>query len=377
MLVSFGIVIKYFLTFVLALILTPIFKIVSVQLGLVDNPNARRINKVPMPSAGGLPIFIAFATSTLLFFHNLIPRSYVVPILLGGSVIVITGLLDDKFELTPKQKSLGILIAAVVIYFGSSYFGSGIRFNFLTVPIFGHITLGWLSFPATLFWIYGITNAVNLIDGLDGLAAGVSMIGLATIGVIGYFFLHASTTYISLTIFCLVASIMGFFPYNFYPAKIYLGDTGALFLGFMIAVLSLEGLKNVTFITLVTPLIILGVPVTDTFFAMVRRKSNHMPISSADKQHLHHRLLNLGFTHRGAVLTIYAIAVLFSFTALLLNYTSTIGTIVLIVSMGLAITFLLELIGLIGEKHSYITKTFHFFGNKEYRDQVIKKFLKK
>ncbi|MEO1773022.1 MraY family glycosyltransferase [Candidatus Enterococcus ferrettii] len=372
MIVSFGLIIKYFLTFLMAVVLTPIFKIISVQTGMVDKPNARRINRVPMPSAGGLPIFITFAFSTLFFFRHVIPHTYLLPILIGGTVIVITGVLDDKFELNPKQKSLGILIAALVIYFGSD-----IHFSFLTIPVIGHVDLGWLSLPVTIFWIFGITNAVNLIDGLDGLAAGVSIIGLTTIGVIGYFFLHASTTYISLTIFCLVASIMGFFPYNFHPAKIYLGDTGALFLGFMIAVLSLQGLKNVTFITLVTPLIILGVPVTDTFFAMVRRKAKKLPISAADKQHLHHRLMNLGFGHRGAVLTIYAIATLFSFTALLINYTSRIGTIVLIIAMGFALTFLLELIGLISEKYSFITKTFRFFGNKEYRSQVLKKYFKK
>ncbi|MEG1503510.1 MAG: MraY family glycosyltransferase [Enterococcus sp.] len=372
MLVSFGLIIKYFLTFLIALILTPIFKIISVQTGLVDNPNARRMNQVPMPSAGGLPIFITFAISSLVLFRGVLPFDYISKILLGGLIIVITGLLDDKFELSPKQKSLGILLAALVIYYIAD-----IRFNFFTAPLLGKINLSWLSLPATIFWIFGITNAVNLIDGLDGLAAGVSMIGLTTIGVIGYFFLHSATAFISLTIFCLVASIMGFFPYNFHPAKIYLGDTGALFLGFMIAVLSLQGLKNVTFISLITPLLILGVPVTDTFFAMVRRKAKKMPISVADKQHLHHRLLNLGFTHRGAVLTIYAIAVLFSFTALLINYTSQLGTVVLIVAMVFAFTFLLELIGLISEKYSFITKTFRLFGNKEYRSQVMHKYFKK
>lgn len=370
MLVSFGLIIRYFLTFLIALILTPIFKIISVQTGLVDKPNARRMNQVPMPSAGGLPIFITFAISTLILFRQVIPFDYISKILLGGLIIVITGLLDDKYELSPRQKSVGILLAALVIY----YF-AGIRFNFFTAPVFGRINLEWLSLPATVFWIFGITNAVNLIDGLDGLASGVSIIGLTTIGVIGYFFLHASTVYISLAIFCLVASIMGFFPYNFHPAKIYLGDTGALFLGFMIAVLSLQGLKNVTLISLVTPLLILGVPVTDTFFAMVRRKAKKMPISSADKQHLHHRLLNLGFTHRGAVLTIYAIAVLFSFTALLLNYAGHFGKIVLIIAMLFAFTFLLELIGLISEKYSFITKTFRFFGNKDYRSQVLDKYF--
>lgn len=372
MLVSFSMVVRYFLTIVMSLILTPIFKIISVQAGLVDKPNERRINKVPMPSAGGLPIFVSFVISTLVLFHDIIPRFYIVPILFASTVIIITGVLDDKFELTPKQKSLGILLATLIIYFFSD-----IRIDSFTLPFLGHFNLHWLSFPVTIFWIFGITNAVNLIDGLDGLAAGVSLIGLTTIGITGYFFLHSSTIFIPIVIFCLVASILGFFPYNFYPAKIYLGDTGALFLGFMIAVLSLQGLKNVTFVSLISVLVILGVPVTDTFFAMVRRKSNKVSFSTADKKHLHHRLLSLGFTHRGAVLTIYAIALMFSFTAMVMHYTGLLGTAFLIFAMLFAFILLLELIGLISEKHQIILKTLRFLGNREYRSQVMKKYFKK
>ncbi|BDQ56668.1 hypothetical protein EfsSVR2331_07930 [Enterococcus faecalis] len=131
------------------------------------------------------------------------------------------------------------MLAALVIYFVA-----GIRIDFVTLPVVGMIDLRWFSLPLTLLWILAITNAVNLIDGLDGLASGVSIIGLTTIGITGYFFLHAKTVYIPIVIFILVASIAGFFPYNFYPAKIFLGDTGALFLGFMIAVMSLQGLKK-------------------------------------------------------------------------------------------------------------------------------------
>ncbi|OJG79212.1 UDP-N-acetylglucosamine:undecaprenyl-P N-acetylglucosaminyl 1-P transferase [Enterococcus ratti] len=339
---------------------------------MVDKPNERRINKIPMPSAGGLPIFVSFVVSTLLFFQDIIPKFYILPILLAASVIIVTGILDDKFELTPKQKTIGILIAALVIYFIAD-----IHIDSVTLPFFGHIELGWFSFPVTIFWIFGITNAVNLIDGLDGLATGISLIGLITIGIIGYFFLHASTVYIPIVIFCLVASIIGFFPYNFYPAKIYLGDTGALFLGFMMAVLSLQGLKNVTFVSSISLLIVMGVPVSDTFFAIIRRKANRVSFSTADKKHLHHRLLSLGFTHKGAVLTIYAMALMFSFTAMIMNYTGYIGSIVLIISMLFAAILLFELIGLINEKHQYILKTLRFLGNKDYRTQVIQKYKKK
>ncbi|AUB52103.1 MULTISPECIES: MraY family glycosyltransferase [Enterococcus] len=372
MLVSFSMVIRIFLTILLSLILTPIFKIISVQTGMVDKPNERRINKVPMPSAGGLPIFVSFVISSLFLFKDIIPKFYILPILLAASVIVLTGLLDDKYELSPKQKSIGILLAALIVYFIAD-----IRIDSFTLPFLGYIQLGWLSFPVTIFWIFGITNAVNLIDGLDGLAAGISLIGLMTIGIIGYFFLHASTVYIPIVIFCLVASIIGFFPYNFYPAKIYLGDTGALFLGFMMAVLSLQGLKNVTFVSSISLLIIMGVPVTDTFFAIIRRKANRVSFSTADKKHLHHRLLALGFTHKGAVLTIYSIALMFSFTAMIMNYTGSLGTIALFLVMLFAAILLFELIGLINEKYQFILKTLRFLGNKEYRTQVMQKYFKK
>lgn len=370
MFVSFGMVVRYFATILMALVLTPICKIISIQLGFIDKPNERRINKLPMPSAGGLPIFISFTISVLVFFREFIPLGYILPILLAASVIIATGLLDDKFELRPRQKALGILIAALLIYFVAK-----IRIDTMTVPFFGFLDLSWFSLPLTVFWIFGLTNAVNLIDGLDGLASGVSLISLITIGIIGYFFLHTSQIYISIVIFCLVASIMGFFPYNFHPAKIYLGDTGALFLGFMMSVLSLQGLKNVTFISLITPLLIMVVPVTDTFFAMVRRKASGQPISVADKKHLHHRLLALGFTHRGAVLTIYAIALVFSFTAIIVNYLGQLGTIILIALLTFTFIFLLELIGLIEEKYCFITKSFRFFGNSDYRRQVVQKYF--
>ena len=183
MFVSFSMVVRFFSTILLSLILTPIFKIISVQTGMVDKPNERRINKIPMPSAGGLPIFVSFVVSTLVFFQEIIPKFYILPIILAALVIIVTGVLDDKFELTPKQKTVGILLAALIVYFVAD-----VHIDSVTIPFFGHIELGWLSFPVTIFWIFGITNAVNLIDGLDGLATGVSLIGLITIGIIGYFF---------------------------------------------------------------------------------------------------------------------------------------------------------------------------------------------
>lgn len=368
----YEIFIRLFLTFILSLILTPIIKILAFRMGAYDSPGERRVNTKIMPTAGGLSIYSVFAFSSLVLFQSIIPTSYILPIILASGIVVVTGLIDDIYELSPKKKTIGILLGALVIYFVAD-----IRIDVVTLPFFGQIDLRWFSLPLTLFWILAITNAINLIDGLDGLASGVSIISLTTIGVIGYFFLHSKTVFIPIVIFILVASIAGFFPYNFYPAKIFLGDTGALFLGFMIAVMSLQGLKNATFITVITPMIILGVPITDTVYAIIRRLMNKRPISSADKMHLHHRLLSLGFTHKGAVMTIYGLALVFSFVALLFSYASNVASILLIVFSAIGLELFIEMIGLVGENHQPLMYILRMFGNREFRQQQLQKRLGK
>lgn len=365
---TFRFIIRLFLTMIISLILTPIVKLLAFKMGAVDKPGARRINTKTMPTAGGLSIFISFSIALLWEFNDTLPLDKVWPMLLGALIIVVTGLVDDIFELTPLQKTLGITLAAL-----EAYFVAGIEINTFSLPFFGRFELGWLSVPVTLIWILAITNAVNLIDGLDGLASGVSIIGLTTIGLISYFFLPHTGVFLAIIIFSLVAAIIGFFPYNFHPATIYLGDTGALFLGYMIAILSLQGLKNATFITILTPMFILGVPITDTVYAMIRRKFNKQPISSADKMHLHHRLLSLGFTHRGAVLTIYALALVFSFIALLMNYASTWATVLLIIFTAVGLELFIELIGLVGENRQPLMFALKFLGNRKFRQTVLSK----
>lgn len=369
----YEIFIRLFLTFILSLIVTPIVKLLAFRIGAYDAPGERRVNTKNMPTAGGLGIYFVFSFSCLVLFQSIIPTNYIWPIILGAGIVVATGLIDDIYELSPKKKTVGVLLGALVVYF----FVKDIRIEMVTLPFLGQIDLRWLSLPLTLFWILAITNAINLIDGLDGLASGVSIISLTTIGVIGYFFLHAKTVYIPIVIFVLVASIAGFFPYNFYPAKIFLGDTGALFLGFMIAVMSLQGLKNATFITVITPMIILGVPITDTVYAIIRRLMNKRPISSADKMHLHHRLLSLGFTHKGAVMTIYGLALVFSFVALLFSYASNLASILLIVFSAIGLELFIEMIGLVGENHQPLMFILRMFGNREFRHQQLEKRLGK
>ncbi|HFU4222536.1 TPA: glycosyltransferase family 4 protein [Streptococcus suis] len=363
-------------TMVVAAIATPLVRFLSFKVGAVDNPNARRINKVPMPSAGGLAIFIAFSLATLVFLPRIVTHinyhgtylHYIWPLIVSSLIIIITGYIDDVKELDPAPKMFGIVLAATLIWFFTEF-----HFDSFKIPFGGPLLIfpSWLSFFLTVLWIVAITNAVNLIDGLDGLVSGVSIISLTTMGIVSYFFLHDSNIFLTLTIFILVAAIIGFLPYNYNPAIIYLGDTGALFIGFMIGVLSLQGLKNSTAVAVVTPMIILGVPITDTVVAIIRRKLSGKKISEADKMHLHHRLLSLGLTHRGTVLVIYAISFLFSLTSLLLNVSSRLGGVLLVLTMGLGVEVLCELIGIFGENRMPLLNLLRFIGNSSYRQERI------
>ncbi|XOQ36628.1 MAG: Undecaprenyl-phosphate N-acetylglucosaminyl 1-phosphate transferase [Lactococcus sp.] len=382
---EFPFTVKYIIillvTAIIALILTPIMIVVSRKIGAVDNPNARRINVKPMPSAGGVAIFVAFSVITLLVLPRFVSLpnysstktsylSYVWPFILGGGIVAVTGLIDDIMELGAKSKLVGQIAGACVIWFFTTS-----HFDNFKIPFGGPLLVfpDWLSFLATIFWILAITNAVNLIDGLDGLASGVSIISLTTMGLVAYFFLGTSNVYLPITIFALVFAIAGFFPYNFPPAIIYLGDTGALFLGFMISVLSLQGLKNATAVAVVTPMLILGVPLTDTVVAMIRRKLNGGSMVEADRMHLHHRLLSLGLTQHAAVLVIYGIAGIFSFIALILNVSSRWGGTFLLIFSLIGLEVLIELIGVLGENRTPLLNIVKFIGNSDYRQEVKKK----
>ena len=366
-------------TLVLSAIATPLVRFLAFKIGAVDNPNARRINKVPMPTAGGLAVFIAFAVSVLFFLPGIIKHlnvngvyiHYVLPLVLAGGIIIVTGLIDDIKELKPLPKLSGILIAATIIWLWTDF-----RFDDFKIPFGGPLIHfpSWVSFFLTVLWIVAITNAVNLIDGLDGLVSGVSIISLTTMGIVSYFFLHDSNIFLPLTIFILVVSIAGFLPYNYHPAIIYLGDTGALFIGFMIGVLSLQGLKNSTAVAVVTPMIILGVPITDTVVAIIRRHLSGKKFYEADRMHLHHRLLSMGLTHRGTVLVIYAISFIFSLTSLLLNVSSRLGGVLLMVFLLLGVLILSEMVGIFGENRTPLLNTLRFIGNSSYRQEALAKW---
>ena len=348
----FKIIVDLFLMVIIQAAITPFIRRLAFVLGAVDNPNARRVNKKPMPTIGGLGIFVTFNIGAFILLREQFPTHELFSVLLASSVIILTGMIDDILELKPGQKMAGIFVGAMIVYYLA-----GIQMNVINIP-FTHRSfyLPWyLSLPITIFWILALTNAVNLIDGLDGLASGVSCIYLLTMGIVGYYFLRNQGLYVPIACFMLAVCLIGFLPYNFNPAKIFLGDTGALYLGFMIAVLSLKGLKNVTFISLLVPVLILGVPISDTVYAMIRRKLNKRPISQADKHHLHHQLMSLGLTQRQTVLVIYALSLIFSFVSMLALLSPGWAMTLLIIGLLVAVELFVESIGLLGEKYKPLT----------------------
>ncbi|MCA1040498.1 undecaprenyl/decaprenyl-phosphate alpha-N-acetylglucosaminyl 1-phosphate transferase [Bacillus infantis] len=332
------------LCFIASIIITPFVKKLAIAIGATDKPNQRKVHQKIMPRLGGLAIFISFIIGVVFLRPA---DEYSAYIIIGSFIIIITGVLDDMFELSAKIKLIGQLAAALVVVLG------GVQLEMINVPFMGEIQFGLFSIPLTIIWIVGITNAINLIDGLDGLAAGVSSIALITIS--GMAIIMGDTFVMSMGLIVL-GSTLGFLVYNFHPAKIFMGDTGALFLGYIIAVLSLLGFKNVTIISLIVPVIILGVPISDTFFAIIRRFVNKQPLSAPDKSHLHHCLLRLGYTHRQTVLIIYGIAAMFGLAAVIFSQSTVWGALLVIAVLLVAIELFVEKIGLVGKDYQPLLK---------------------
>lgn len=331
--------------FFASIILTPIVKKIAFKVGATDKPNQRKVHQKIMPRLGGLAIFFSFLIGVAVI-HPDVPFHW--EILLGSFVIILTGVVDDIKEISPKIKLAGQILAAfIVVVMGD------LNVEFINLPFGGQIDFGPLSVPLTMIWIIGITNAINLIDGLDGLAGGVSTIALLTIAGMAA---SMGNTYVMVVALIAAVSTIGFLFYNFYPAKIFMGDTGALFLGYLIAVLSLLGFKGITFISLIIPIIILGVPISDTFFAIVRRLVNKQPLSAPDKSHVHHCLLKAGYSHRQAVLLIYTMSSIFGLAAFIFSQATVWGSLIVIVALVLAIEFIVEKIGLIREDYQPLIK---------------------
>lgn len=289
----------------ISLIMTPIVRRFAIRIGAVDIPkDDRRIHKTAMPLMGGLAIYISVIASAIYFLPL---EKTEMSILLGATLILIAGIIDDLREMSPKLKLAFQILASIALLAG------GVRIDFITNPFSEaevFFNLGILSIPITIFWVVGITNTLNLIDGLDGLSAGVATISSLAFMLVASKFNNNSVVILSAI---LAGACLGFLPYNFNPASIFMGDTGALFLGFMLAALSIEGvMKSVATIAIVVPIVILGVPIFDTTFAIFRRLISGKSVMSADKGHLHHRLLSRGFSQRQTVVTLYFVSAVFA-----------------------------------------------------------------
>ncbi len=289
-------------TLLIAAFSIPVVKRIAIHINALDIPNERKVHQKPMPRLGGLGIFFAFLVGYMLFGQNTIRMN---SILIGSFIIILTGMIDDIKPLDAKDKLIGQLLSAAII----AFYGEILLDN---ITAFGlNINFGYFAYPITIIFIVACMNIINLIDGLDGLAGGVSAIFFMTIIIICFF--QGRTTGLEFTLALItLGSTLGFLVHNFYPAKIFAGDSGALFLGFIIAVISLLGFKATVLTSVFIPILTLGVPILDTFFAIIRRLLKHKKISDADKQHLHHQLLGMKFSHRNTVLIIYGVNILFA-----------------------------------------------------------------
>jgi UDP-GlcNAc:undecaprenyl-phosphate GlcNAc-1-phosphate transferase len=325
--------------FIITYGITPLVRKVAVRIGAVDRPNSRKVHRFLMPCLGGVAIYVGFLAVVLA--TQPLSRS-MWGLLLGSTVILILGIVDDLRDLSPKVKLLGQIAAALLVV------PFGIKVEFLTNPFDGVFQLGLFSIPVTVFWLIGVTNAINLIDGLDGLAAGVGGVAATTLAVVAWTEGQMTIVYLAVI---LAASTFAFLRYNFQPARIFMGDGGAMFLGFTLAALAIMGLtKSATFISLLVPVVILGIPILDTMFAIVRRYANHKPIFQADRDHLHHRLLALGLTQRQTVLIIYALSVVLSGSAVLLTQLTTAQGVVTLIILSILFIVVAEKVGVIGKK---------------------------
>lgn len=300
---------------VVSFLMTPVVKTFAYKVGAIDVPkDARRMHKVPIPRLGGLAIFIGFLVSIVLFV-NIRGNQQMQSILLGSVIIVILGVVDDITPLPAMFKFVVQIVAAAIPAMNGVVIQAVSNPNVFSDNLYW--VLGWLSIPVTVIWIVAITNSVNLIDGLDGLANGVSAISATTVLIIA---LLGSESQVALVMAALVGACVGFMPYNLNPAKIFMGDTGATFLGYILATMSIQGLfKFYAVISFAVPFLILGLPIFDTTFAFIRRIAHGQSPMHADRGHIHHRLIDMGLNQKQAVATLYVISAILGLSAVVLT----------------------------------------------------------
>ncbi len=316
--------------FAVSFLMCPLVKSFAYRIGAIDVPkDNRRMHKKPVPRLGGLAIFLGFMVSMLLFVridHQL------KGILLGASIIVVLGVVDDMSPLRASFKFCVQIVAALVAVF------HGVVIEILSNPnVFAenpYWELNWLSIPITVLWIVGITNAVNLIDGLDGLACGVSTISAVSMLVIA---LLVSEGDVALVMASLVGACLGFMPYNRNPAKMFMGDTGSTFLGYILATISIQGLfKYYAIVSFAVPFLILGLPMFDTLFAIIRRLAHGQNPMAPDRGHIHHRLIDMGLSQKQAVAALYVISSILGLSAVVLTSSGAVKAMLLLMALAVA-----------------------------------------
>lgn len=322
------------ITFVFTALIMPAIIKIAKHVNAIDVPkDNRRVHTKPIPRLGGLGIFVGFLFGYMLFgVHSIQMNS----ILIGSFIIIITGIIDDIKPIGAKYKLIGQICAACsIIFYGNILLDE--------ITAFGQVfEFGILAYPITLFFIIACVNVINLIDGLDGLSGGITSIFLLTMGIIA--FLQGRIFSLEITlIFIMLGSTCGFLLHNFNPAKVFAGDTGSMFMGFIIAIVSLLGFKGAMFLSFMIPLAVLAIPILDTLFAICRRMINKKPIFEADKDHMHHQFLKMNFSQRKTVLIIYLINALFSLAAIFFTVgKSKITIIIYLILLILTIWFILH-----------------------------------
>ena len=303
---NFNIMLMIFIPFLFVALFMPIIKKVAVYINAIDVPNQRKVHKVPIPRLGGVGIYSGFLLGYMLFGYESVQMN---SILIGSIIIIMIGVVDDIRSVPAKYKFIGqLIVASIAVLYG------GITIQ--DISAFGiYLNFGIFSKLFSIIFITSIMNCINLIDGLDGLAGGISAIYFLMIGVISILF-HSTGLDMILT-FVMLGSTLGFLVHNFYPASIFMGDSGSLFLGYIIAIISMLGYKNVTFTSLIVPIFLLAIPIMDALFAIIRRTLKHESIAMPDKSHLHHQLLRLNFSIKKAVLIIYTIDLLFAIASII------------------------------------------------------------
>lgn len=301
------IVIALLFTFFVTYTTTPLVRKLAFRVGAVDIPkDERRMHSKPIPTMGGLAIFVAFAFGVIAFVDL---DSTFVGLLVGALIIIILGIFDDIYDLKPYVKLLGQICAALVVCF------SGVVIEKITwfdqIIFFGN----W-AIPITVLWIVAVTNTINLIDGLDGLACGI--VAISSFALLAVSLLSAGNPTVTVVAAVLAGACLGFLPYNLNPAKIFMGDAGAMFLGFVLSVISIQGFFKVNaVVSFGVPFLVLGLPILDTAFAIIRRLLKGQHPFRADRKHLHHRLIDMGLNQKQSVSLLYAISALLAIAAVL------------------------------------------------------------